>query len=816
MENIDVAVEDEDWEIYEILCRPSPTMEAEMSHDVTTNLRSELAALQYKRERLLSELQETKGKLSNRDQRVLELQAETEKLREQAARQNAIIASLKKRIHDLEEREQSMSSNAERSDVMIQNLQRDNRYQGDRIKDLEQKVRTLEIECTSEGKMKETSRRAMQDFVSRLSNALGSEILDSSISSPESLVLRASELVQETARLRARSGGLSESLTSVEIELRGCRESLDRALADRDNIQRQAASHLMEIDRLRQEKESLELRYKVLERELNDLREQLASATRSLGNTSGDLAKREAAICQLRDEVKIKEERACKAQGEVHRILEVMAAQLSTPAHFVEARESSIRERISELLIDIKEKTNDIENMKDKVGGASLQLGHQVELNEQASRRIRNLEDDRALLESRLRDTENQLATLDVSRDTLRREKSSFNSFIERLSRALGMDELSRDAGDGDAAKNYELSFDSLLLRAEQLARLESDKLVDKLLCGYGCRNKRERCYHECAIRETAAVYQLQRRVRTLREQLQRRDLHLDLLRRKISLQEESTRIRTILEGERDNANLRVKKLLKQVERLQIQLTEERDNVKSLKSQLTDAADYKITSLERGRKVEDLQKKLAESELLRTRYNRKMALLKDQVRSTSEVAEQDRSMSDRTIQLLRDELGSVKQALADTSRRENQLINFRNSVGKLVGVDPMRCPLPDYEIVSRLQKIVHAHREYSLVSRRYEDPRLLNNPGSGNPGNSLGCGLDGLGNVGGNVTSPTGGGLSTGLNTSGTRARSRCYDDSGFVDPPDLSASPGLLLDDDIFPDDNLSGAYNKRPLRSS
>lgn len=56
---------------------------------------------------------------------------------------------------------------------------------------------------------------------------------------------------------------------------------------------------------------------------------------------------------------------------------------------------------------------------------------------------------------------------------------------------------------------------------------------------------------------QTAAVYQLQRRVRTLREQLQRRDLHLDLLRRKLTLQEDNCRIRSLLEGERDEANLR-------------------------------------------------------------------------------------------------------------------------------------------------------------------------------------------------------------------------------------------------------------------
>lgn len=52
-------------------------------------------------------------------------------------------------------------------------------------------------------------------------------------------------------------------------------------------------------------------------------------------------------------------------------------------------------------------------------------------------------------------------------------------------------------------------------------------------------------------------VYQLQRRVRTLREQLQRRDLHLDLLRRKLSLQEDGVRIKSMLQAERDEANLR-------------------------------------------------------------------------------------------------------------------------------------------------------------------------------------------------------------------------------------------------------------------
>lgn len=96
-----------------------------MTHDLTTTLRSELAALEYKRDRLMSEvnlgasatgcivnstpftylslslslqLQEMKNVVRSRDQRVVELQVEADQLREQAARQNAVVSSLKKRI----------------------------------------------------------------------------------------------------------------------------------------------------------------------------------------------------------------------------------------------------------------------------------------------------------------------------------------------------------------------------------------------------------------------------------------------------------------------------------------------------------------------------------------------------------------------------------------------------------------------------------------------------------------------------------------------------------------------------------------------
>ncbi|XP_076174344.1 uncharacterized protein LOC143150162 isoform X5 [Ptiloglossa arizonensis] len=410
-----------------------------------------------------------------------------------------------------------------------------------------------------------------------------------------------------------------------------------------------------------------------------------------------------------------------------------------------------------------------IQNLREKANAATESSNRQSELIETTVSKMRSLEDERANLESKVRKMEAELTGCELSKESLRREKQTFATFLDRLGKAMQMDEISEEMG-------LDLQTESLLVRAEQLARLETDKLVDKYLYHEYTtlpRIRRERSFHELSsMKETSVVYQLQRRVRTLREQLQRRDLHLDLLRRKLSLQEDSVRMKSLLQTERDEANLRSKKLSKQIDRLQIQLSEEKSRNRELGAQLTEAADYKIAALERSRKIEELQKRLVESEMLRTRCNRKLATLKEQMRSTTETAEQERSINDHSLQLLRSELAQLKQNLAEITKRESQLQSFRVSVVKLLS-EPI-CT-PDYEIVSRLQKMVAAHRDFTMLSRRYDEP-LETSPSrctSVHP-----------------VHPPRSPG-------------SRCtrYEDSGFADPPDLR---------DIEED------YNKRPIRSS
>ncbi|XP_011253902.1 coiled-coil domain-containing protein 170 isoform X2 [Camponotus floridanus] len=737
---------EEDLRIFETLCISSPQKvnpDNAMTHDLTTTLRSELAALEYKRDRLMSELQEMKSIVRSRDQRVVELQVEADQLREQAARQNSVVSSLKKRIQELEERERNLYASQGRSEITIQGLQRDVKYHEEKVREYDKKIRQLEHNISEEIQLKERARLNLQDFVRRLAHALNVEYCETAHHSPEMVIHKAEELVQEVNRLRTKSTNVETQLTGIEVDFRTCRDALERATTEKEQLQRQVSVQLVDIDRLRQDKECVEMQYRVAEKDMNDLRDKLVTVNRSLTSATGNISNQEALICQLREDLKAREEKTQRVQNDLRHLLESLAILVSTPNRFVESHENAIKDRIREILADNKDQSLKIQGLRDKVNVATESTNRQSELVESTMMKVRSLEDERAALEAKIHKLESELTSSELSRESLRRDKQTFMIFLDRMGKAMQMDEISQEIG-------LDLLTESLLVRAEQLARLETDKLVDK----------------------TSVVYQLQRRVRTLREQLQRRDLHLDLLRRKLSLQEDSVRVKSLLQSERDEANIRAKKLAKQVERSQVQLSEEKSRNRELSAQLTEAADYKIAALERSRKIEELQKRLVESEMLRTRYNRKLTMAKEQMRTAAETADQERSINDHSLQLLRDELAQVKQNLSDVTRRESQLQSFRVSVAKLLS-EPI-CT-SDYEIISRLQKMVAAHRDFTMLSRRYDEP----------------------------------------LETSPSRCTSihpvhpprspgsRCtrYEDSGFADPPDLHD-----IDDD----------YSKRPVRSS
>lgn len=82
-----------------------------------------------------------------------------------------------------------------------------------------------------------------------------------------------------------------------------------------------------------------------------------------------------------------------------------------------------------------------------------------------------------------------------------------------------------------------------------------------------------------------------------LKEQKQRlesKELHMDLLRRKVAQLDEEKRSRSALTVERDDATLASRKLQKKVERLQAELNTMRLSTTDLKAQLSHTNELKV------------------------------------------------------------------------------------------------------------------------------------------------------------------------------------------------------------------------------
>jgi hypothetical protein len=139
---------------------------------------------------------------------------------------------------------------------------------------------------------------------------------------------------------------------------------------------------------------------------------------------------------------------------------------------------------------------------------------------------------------------------------------------LERLGHILKVSQISADVG-------LDMNVDLLIARAEQLVKMEGDSLQDK----------------------QTNIYNLQRKVKQFKEQLDNKDLHLDLLRKKLSALEEERAGKTALEREVDDHVAMSKKFKLKVEKLTEQLNCLKCENSDLKAQLLDSNSLKVNLL---------------------------------------------------------------------------------------------------------------------------------------------------------------------------------------------------------------------------
>ncbi|XP_047625879.1 coiled-coil domain-containing protein 170 isoform X2 [Phacochoerus africanus] len=253
--------------------------------------------------------------------------------------------------------------------------------------------------------------------------------------------------------------------------------------------------------------------------------------------------------------------------------------------------------------------------------------------------------------------------------------------FLDQLSEKMKLDRMAAELG-------FDMRLEVVLARTEQLVRLESNAVIE----------------------HKTIAHNLQRKLKTQKERLESKELHVNLLRQKIAQLEEERQMRSALTVERDEAKVTIRKLQKQVERLQKELSLCREVNTELKAKLADTNELKIKTLEQTKTIEDLNKSRDTLEKMKEKAEKKLLSVKSELDTTEHEAKENKERAKNMLEVVTSEMKTLKKSLEEAEKREKQLVDFREVVSQMLGLNMSSLALPDYEIIKCLERLIHSHQ----------------------------------------------------------------------------------------------------------
>ncbi|XP_060096885.1 coiled-coil domain-containing protein 170 isoform X2 [Heteronotia binoei] len=387
-------------------------------------------------------------------------------------------------------------------------------------------------------------------------------------------------------------------------------------------------------------------------------------------------------------------------------VLKGQIATLEEAINVHEMESKASRETITRLVSELsKEQKNsavcfeDMEKLSKMVSQLEAQIANlnealtsQTTLQQEFLQRAKKAENTFETLHDQLMHLESELVFRDVACDAWKLEKQKYLKFLDQLSEKINLDSMATDIG-------FDMRMDAVLARAEQLIRLEGDTLTENKIMA---RN-------------------LQRKLKIQKEKLDSKELHVKLLHQKIIQLEEEKQVRTALAVERDDANLTVRKLQKKLERLQNELVLARDTNTDLKIKLADANELKIKTLEQDRTIDDLSKSQEKLEKTKTKTEKQLAAVKSELHVVEREAREDKERAKNILESITSEVKTLKTSLEEVMKRERQLSDFREVVSQMLGLNIATVALPDYEIITRLEGLIHSHQHHFVPCVCFKD-----------------------------------------------------------------------------------------------
>lgn len=218
---------------------------------------------------------------------------------------------------------------------------------------------------------------------------------------------------------------------------------------------------------------------------------------------------------------------------------------------------------------------------------------------------------------------------------------------------------------------------------------------------------------------KTSALSSLQRKMKATKKDVESRDLHITLLQKKIGAQEEKLAYYFKRESEEASAVDKCKKLQKQLDRASKRVEEQKVAMTEMKAQLHEVDEYRAQGVEYLHKIRQCEQTVEDLAAAKGRLSKQLASTQKRLETREAEMKDSTAQNHQTQKTMQDDLGAKEKALTEAREREQQFVQFRHALGQVLGLDATST-IPDYDIVSRVEKLVAAEQSHLATSQTLE------------------------------------------------------------------------------------------------
>ncbi|XP_078516440.1 coiled-coil domain-containing protein 170-like isoform X1 [Lissotriton helveticus] len=646
---------------------------------------SEYAALLVKNNSLKTQVEDLQNRMSSKDVSFLEMKSQLETYKENNARQASHIQSLKDRIKELEEIAVSASNVKSHLQPGLEPFKRGNRELNERVAELESRVRIHLLEREKAEQKAYSLEKKVSESIGKLSPYL--KIDPKGHEDPFNiLVTKVSELLKDHFNETSRTASLEEALASQQMELKASRETIVQLVSEIGKEQKAAAGYTAEIKALKRERDEAVRAKKSMERDNNILLEKLKESHMVWDNSQQNLEDKERKMAELDKTLRTSYYEAKAAQNLHQAFLSQLSTLLSNGFITVLSTEVAIKERIQEVCASEQSWKATNEDLQKKVLHLSRQLEQQRELyHETLSKSIKTEEVLQEQKES-LKHLKGKMASEDLLKDGFNFERKKLMRFLQQLAEKL---KINQDI----LTENLQSQYEMLLERAGEVSNFDPEYLGgNKVL-----------------------VYNLQKKVNSLKEKLDFKNTQIEQLEKKVKLLEKAKEP-LISPSKEGFQSLSVQKLQNRVEKLQGQLNELKMVNHNLMSQLAEVNQLKNKTTEQNKIIDGLNTSLEKLERIKEKAAKKVVSLKTELDYSELETRGEKARAQHMLEAVTNELQTAKRALEEVARREKQLVDFKDTITRMMGFNINTLAVPEHEIIGQLKKLLRSHEPLNTTS----------------------------------------------------------------------------------------------------